>query len=142
MPIRLENKARYPADWPEISAAVRKRADNKCEGCGVPNYEVGGRSPDGAWHKSLPLGEKLLRLEWPEPGQWAWCEGFAEKLRLVRIVLTVAHLDHQPENCDPGNLKALCQRCHNRLDSAERRRGMHERARAAAAIGDLFEVVA
>lgn len=32
--------------------------------------------------------------------------------RLVKVVLTVAHLDHQPENCADDNLKALCQKCH------------------------------
>ena len=138
MPIRPENKARYPKDWDAISRSIRDRAGNKCEDCGVPNYEYGGRAPDGTWHKSLPLGEKLLRLEWPQPGDYAWCEGRPEKLRIVRIVLTVAHLDHQPENCDPANLKAWCQRCHNRYDAAERRKGIKERARAKAASGDLF----
>ena len=33
------------------------------------------------------------------------------------VVLTVAHLDHQPENCDPGNLRAMCQGCHLRYDA-------------------------
>ena len=30
----------------------------------------------------------------------------------ARIVLSVAHLDQQPENNHPKNLAALCQRCH------------------------------
>jgi 5-methylcytosine-specific restriction endonuclease McrA len=30
----------------------------------------------------------------------------------ARIVLSVAHLDQQPENNHPSNLAALCQRCH------------------------------
>lgn len=30
----------------------------------------------------------------------------------ARIVLAVAHLDQQPENNDPQNLAALCQKCH------------------------------
>jgi 5-methylcytosine-specific restriction endonuclease McrA len=38
-----------------------------------------------------------------------------------RVVLTVAHLDHQPENCAPENLRAWCQRCHNTYDAAHRR---------------------
>lgn len=29
-------------------------------------------------------------------------------------MLTVDHLDHNPGNCDPSNLIALCQRCHMR----------------------------
>ena len=33
-----------------------------------------------------------------------------------RVVLTVSHKDHQPENCADDNLVALCQRCHLRYD--------------------------
>lgn len=36
------------------------------------------------------------------------------------VVLTIAHLDHTPENCDPSNLRALCQQCHNRYDAKHR----------------------
>jgi 5-methylcytosine-specific restriction endonuclease McrA len=46
------------------------------------------------------------------------------------VVLTVAHLDHRPENCDPSNLVALCQRCHNRYDLPERRRNAYRRRTA------------
>lgn len=38
------------------------------------------------------------------------------------VVLTVAHLDQDPGNNDPGNLAALCQLCHNRWDQASRTR--------------------
>ncbi len=138
MPIRPENKLRYPPEWPEISARIRKRAGNKCEECGVPNYECGGRDPDGGWHKSRPIGEKLLRLEWPQPGDYALCKGWPKRLRIVRIVLTVAHLNHQPEDCRDENLRCWCQRCHNRYDAAHRRAGTKARARAAAAIADMF----
>ncbi|NET35453.1 MAG: hypothetical protein F6K19_26090, partial [Cyanothece sp. SIO1E1] len=34
-----------------------------------------------------------------------------------RYVLTVAHLDHQPANCDPDNLRAWCSVCHLRYDA-------------------------
>ena len=33
------------------------------------------------------------------------------------VVLTTAHLDHNPMNNSPENLRALCQRCHLRYDS-------------------------
>ena len=33
-----------------------------------------------------------------------------------RVVLTTAHLDHDPQNNDRLNLAALCQRCHLRHD--------------------------
>lgn len=32
------------------------------------------------------------------------------------VVLTVAHLDHTPEHCDPDNLAAMCQGCHLHYD--------------------------
>lgn len=35
MPIRPENKSRYPANWQEIRASILKRANNRCEFCGV-----------------------------------------------------------------------------------------------------------
>lgn len=37
-----------------------------------------------------------------------------------KVVLTVAHLDHNPANCADDNLRALCQRCHNRYDRSFR----------------------
>lgn len=33
------------------------------------------------------------------------------------VVLTVAHLDHNPRNCEDNNLAALCQRCHLTYDA-------------------------
>lgn len=33
-----------------------------------------------------------------------------------RVVLTIAHLDHVPEHCEPANLRAWCQRCHVTYD--------------------------
>ena len=38
------------------------------------------------------------------------------------VVLTIAHMDQDPGNNDRANLRALCQRCHNRWDSAARSR--------------------
>ncbi len=34
-----------------------------------------------------------------------------------RVILTVAHLDHDPANCAPANLKAWCNRCHLTYDA-------------------------
>ena len=41
--------------------------------------------------------------------------------RMVRVVLTIAHLDHDPTNSKPENLRALCQQCHNRYDVGHRK---------------------
>lgn len=45
MPIRPEDRARYPSDWKAIVAQVRERSGNRCEGspcfpeCRAPNGE-------------------------------------------------------------------------------------------------------
>lgn len=54
------------------------------------------------------------------------------------VVLTVAHLDHQPENCDEANLRALCQRCHNRYDQRHRQRNASTTRRTKKQNGELF----
>lgn len=109
MPIRPENRARYPADWPQISRDVRERAGWVCEGS--PAYPS-CRAAHGQPH--------------PVTGS--------------RVVLTVAHLDHTPENVAWSNLRAWCQRCHNTYDMPMRRRGIADRAHAATL--DLFDYFA
>lgn len=42
-----------------------------------------------------------------------------------KVILTIGHLDHRPENNADDNLRAWCQRCHNTYD------GPHRRANAA-----------
>lgn len=51
------------------------------------------------------------------------------------VVLTVAHLNHDPRDNDLDNLKHWCQRCHNTYDASHRR----ETRRKRNAVGDLFE---
>lgn len=139
MPIRAENRDRYPPDWPAISQRIRERAGQKCEFCGVPNYSLGAWH-EGKWWVAGPKGTGLR--DNPRQGENFPCyhgtDADARWMRVTRIVLTVAHLDHTPENCNDDNLKALCQRCHNRYDAPMRRAGIAERARAAKACGDLF----
>ena len=117
MPIRESERSRYPADWPEISRHVRERAGQQCEFCGVANYSLGAWL-SGRWHKAEPKGTGPR--DDPRQGEMFPCRhGDSVVLtRVRRIVLTVAHLDHQPENCADENLKALCQRCHLRYDAS------------------------
>lgn len=113
MPIRPCQRARYPKDWKVISLEVRERAGWRCEGS--PGFYPDCRAAHAEPH--------------PVTGS--------------KVVLTVAHLDHEPENVgEPGdrpNLMAMCQRCHNSYDMAMRRAGIKERARAVMAAADLFE---
>jgi 5-methylcytosine-specific restriction endonuclease McrA len=111
VPIRESEKARYPKDWPAISRRIRERDGQRCKWCGVPNGVTITRH-DGGWTEHV-CGTTCLGEPCP-PGT-------------VLIVLTVAHLDHTPENCADDNLAALCQRCHNRYDAPNRRAGIAER---------------
>lgn len=88
MPIKPENKARYPKNWKQIRISILERSNNCCEFCGVENHTYRTNEFTG---------------------------------KLAYIVLTIAHLDHTPEHCDPDNLRALCQRCHNRYDAEHRK---------------------
>ena len=48
-----------------------------------------------------------------ERNRCKWCRVENHSYREgARIVLTVAHLDHDPQNNTDANLAALCQRCH------------------------------
>lgn len=142
MPIKAENKSRYPKDWPQIRARIQQRAGNKCENCGVRNYALGGRRKgDGLWMPALPLGEKMLHLEWPKPGTTWWCgdDDLSLRLKIVRIVCTTAHLDHTPENCSDDNLRFWCQKCHLNYDHEHHQRNARETRRKGKAVAELFE---
>jgi len=93
MPIDMRN---YPENWKEISLSIRHdRAGGQCECMGECGINHSGR-----------------------------CEEMdhqpAQQFR-GRVILTVAHLDHDTHNNDPANLRAMCQRCHLRYDLAHHR---------------------
>ena len=96
MPIRPENRDRYPKDWPQISERIRfERANGRCECDGRCGRRYTHLHPDGRC--------------WNINHQPAIFTG-------SRVVLTVAHLDHTPENCADDNLMAMCQGCHLHYD--------------------------
>jgi len=116
MPIRPSERARYPKDWTAISLRIKVRSGGQCEcegECGLHRTHPGPRRCDER------QGERAH-----------WAKGF--------VVLTVAHLDHQPEHCADDNLKAMCQRCHLRYDVAHHQRNAAATRRAAKHNGELF----
>lgn len=119
MPIRPENRDRYPADWPEISRRIRhERAEGRCEcdgRCGRPAHRL-------------------------DIGRCQAVNGQRSPLTGSRVVLTVAHLDHTPENCADDNLMAMCQGCHLSYDRdhhAETRARVRAEEAATAGQGSL-----
>lgn len=104
MPIKPENRHRYPKDWKDIRAAILGRADNRCEwaGCGLENGQINPRT-----------GSK--------------------------VVLTIAHLDHTPENCAHANLMAMCQQHHLAYDQKHHQQNAYQTRRKGKAV-DCFEL--
>jgi len=121
--------SKYPPNWKtEIRPRILARAGQlivdgkieqqaKCENCGVPNGAVGWRMKNGQFLKS-PL------IHAPENPP-------------MMIVLTIAHLDHNPENWEvqDDRLAALCQYCHLRYDAAEKARKRKAKADAVKSAG-------
>lgn len=162
MPIKPENRARYPRDWPNISAGIRERAGHRCEWveagqrCACMQYAVGNwLSKEGflRWipeHGNGPCDAAGQGLRWPSMDRWTFGEAreFASELdwdeiagdspKPIVIVLTVAHLNHQPEDCRPENLAAWCQRHHLAYDHEHHRASAQITRRARGGTLELF----
>lgn len=114
MPIKPENKALYPPNWIAISQRIRERAGHRCENCDLPNGGLIHRKVDGGhrWpsQQEMDMYHDMLRQHYSR-------QQAARAMGLTRIVLTVAHLDHNPTNCADDNLRALCQYCHLTYDA-------------------------
>ena len=105
------NYKEYHPKWKLISKLIRvNRACNRCEWCGIANKAVVKRTATGSYTK-------------PSIAQWdlihyrisAKQSNMTESLRyygFTKVVLTVAHVDHDKTNNKFYNLAALCQRCH------------------------------
>lgn len=114
--------SRYPLNWKkEIVPAVLKRANNCCELCGLQNHQsvwsikLCVKNEEGKYkNKSIWFRNEEDAIR--EQGEWP-----PEK---KKVVLTIAHLDHDETNHDVSldRLKALCQICHLRYDSKEKYR--------------------
>ncbi|MEB3884081.1 hypothetical protein [Lyngbya sp. CCY1209] len=134
------NRKLYPRDWDDIARRVKDRVGWRCEECDRPC-----RRPGESWPE---LVERLYAIDFrwyaqsceevtdPETGGWTAVE------KPGRFVLTAAHLDHDPQNCDPSNLRALCPACHLRHDldhHIRTRRANRHRRREASGQLTLFD---
>lgn len=99
------DRKRYPSDWEAIALKIKSEANWKCSECGRECRRVGES-----------LSEFIDRIV-PK----VHCTDSYNLLNEIntkptRFVLTVAHLNHIPEDCSHSNLKALCSVCHCRYD--------------------------
>src|SRR5579884_902749 len=109
----------------------------------------------------MPLDTKLYPTNWEQlafdlkvAAGWRcqWCGARHGDLRRSedgrewRVVITCAHLDHDPEN-PHARLAVLCASCHLRYDRSPQQRGRRERNMAMARgqlplIEELYEGIA
>lgn len=105
----------YPDNWKtEIRPSILERDNHSCVICGVPNYAIGFRDNNGNFQPyEIPAG---LTFEISRD----IAKGCG--LRLIKIVLTIAHLDHDVKNNDYKNLAAMCQLHHITHDKEQHAR--------------------
>jgi hypothetical protein len=108
MPINYQE---YHPKWKLISKLIRfNRAKNKCEWCGINNGAVVKRNTNGSFRFPCATEWNMIhsRIKYSNSNT-------NESLKyhgFTKIVLTVAHIDHNKQNNRFINLAALCQRCH------------------------------
>lgn len=151
MPVSRARQKNYPGgslrspEWLEIRRQVLARDGNACQTCRVQNRSTvmrGAGADSGTfmyWDRPVFSGTDMpfidvgvydentgdqvdVKLE----GEFNWP-------KTTLIVLTIAHLDHDPTNNDLSNLAALCQLHHNRHDAKHRAATRRMRKN-----GDLF----
>ena len=103
-------RSRYPENWSSRAIKIKEEAAWCCQECSKPCRKPG---------EAVTAFEKRLNARWLSDLVSFISElGQAEVAlyRPKRFLLTVAHLDQDPGNNEPSNLKALCAPCHLRYD--------------------------
>ena len=135
MPIRADLRALYPPHWAELSRKVRfARAGGRCQTCSRPHGVELRCLPDGRWFDASAAtwrDGKGRVARWPDLVE-------ASGMKITRVVLAAAHLDHDPANNRLRNLKCMCQRCHLLHDRSHHRAQRWLTYRRRNAIGDFF----
>ncbi len=130
---------RGPA-WKARRERLLERCGNKCERCRKPNHEtVETVTGQGRmiWRPFLPFAASGCRAYWRDGSGRSITRLAKPRLvfgtgeRAIRVVLTMAHLDHNPLNNADSNLAMLCQWCHLNYDRLHHRDTRCERKDAA-----------
>jgi 5-methylcytosine-specific restriction endonuclease McrA len=102
----------YPENWKWLSRQIISDAGNRCELCYAPNGEEIYR--DKGCTYPWAIAEELDCVQF-------------HKHKIIRVVLTVHHIDSDKSNNTKQNLIALCQRCHLRLDLQKHMKNRREK---------------
>lgn len=144
MPIKPENRALYPKHWSQLSHAAKERAGWRCvheEGgrrCTARQYEVGRWDEHGWIALREPASSYQQARQEAADVQFSLYGDDPDSPKVIVIVLTTAHLDHDPTNCAPENLAPMCQRHHLRHDQKHHQANAYMTRRERAQTVDLF----
>jgi hypothetical protein len=122
---------KYPPNWKtEIRPRIMKRSNNTCEasGCDFRHLEevwaVRHKGRTTGWFRSFEEADKM-----PKTFESRYNHKLKKTLAVpnpkkVKVILTIAHLDHDETNHDVTDerLMAMCQICHLRYDAKEKYR--------------------
>ena len=115
---------KYPLNWKtEIRPGILKRAKNCCENCGLKNYTYGFRDLSGKFYSTNYVLNRfeMTGLDFFDDVLSHLIEKDG-RAKPIKIVLTIAHLDHNITDNSLDNLKALCQKCHLSYDAEHHRK--------------------
>lgn len=118
---------KYPPNWTrEIVPRIKKRAKNCCEVCGIMNYAIGYRDAE---KKFVECAKAFPTFSMSKEAKDTLQKD--SEYKLIVIVLTIAHLDHDEENweVEDKRLKTMCQRCHIVYDIAEKKNRVKRKKR-------------
>lgn len=139
MPIRKDLRHFYLGpEWRETRARILKLYSDRCAHCGKPDHTwiftytwrvrlqwSGKWEHHMVWRQRAVIGQ-LASDGWrTESGGECSLWGMKGLPRSVFVILTVAHLDHDPANNADENLRALCPWCHLHFDQ-----GFHKQTRS------------
>lgn len=123
--------SKYPPNWlTEIRPRIMKRANNTCEreGCDFKHLEevwaVRYRGRTTGWYRDFEEANALPKTMESRKNKITRRNERVPNPKRVRVILTVAHLDHDENNHDvtDDRLMAMCQLCHLRYDAKEKYR--------------------
>ena len=129
----------YPKDWKtRIRPAILKRANDCCEFCAVKNRDFILRGTVNGKECYQDMNGKIYNAKDSEYIGSAYWGDINDTTRPITVVLTIAHLDHDINNNDYSNLKALCQKCHLNYDKEHHSKNSRQTRNAKKGLTELF----
>lgn len=117
---------RYPPNWKkEIVPRILKRAGDCCEVCGLQNKTIVFSVRNNAkskWFKTFEEADQQPKTFESKYNPKTERSELVPNPKPVKVILTIAHLDHDETNWDvtDDRLKAMCQKCHLTYDGHEK----------------------